>query len=157
MSSSPASGSTAALSTARRSATYGSLSRPEDPWTWTAKPAVSSAAVTGAKCARLRHSTAVEAPSGSPAAHSVSERSPTVRNDSSCAPEETSTTTSPTPASGRVVRGVSRLPVSPSATRLATSRIVRSLRQLVLRVSGSTSVKSASKRIMLSALAPRHP
>ncbi|SII44756.1 Uncharacterised protein [Mycobacteroides abscessus subsp. abscessus] len=157
MSSSPAIGSTAAESTARRSATYGSVSSPEEPWTWTANPAASRAALTGAKCARLRQSTAVDEPAGSPATHSVSERMPTVRNSSSWAPEDTSTTTSPGPAPGLVVSGVSREPVSPSATRLATVRMVPSLRQLVLRVSGRTSVKSVSKRIMLSALAPRHP
>src|SRR5699024_6064705 len=57
------------------------------------------------------------------------------------------------PVAGSVaaVSGLSLLSVSPSAMRLATCRIDRSLRQLVLSVSDSTSVKSEEKRLILSA------
>ena len=79
MSSSPAMGSIAAVSTDRRSATKGSLRSPEDPCTWTANPAASSAAATGAKCARFRHSTAFVAPSGMVANQSVTALRPLVR------------------------------------------------------------------------------
>src|SRR5699024_358361 len=157
MSSLPAIGSTAAVSTARRSATKGSLSSPEEPCTWTANPAASRAAATAAKCARLRHSTAFVAPSGMVANHSVRALRPLVRKSGSCAPELISMPTCPSPAPSRAVSGLSLLSVSPSAMRLATCRIDRSLRQLVLSVSDLTSVNSYENRLILSALAPRYP
>src|SRR5699024_11268446 len=95
--------------------------------------------------------------SGMVANHSVRALRPLVRKSGSCAPELFSMPTCPSPAPSRAVSGLSLLSVSPSAMRLATCRIDRSLRQLVLSVSDSTSVESEEKRLILSALEPRDP